>query len=76
MWWLKAIWISHRLLDFYKGFYTIQEKNWSYFFEFQTEAWPSLDQLNGDIGTFPIFHLGPLKALSSALNKSVHILLM
>ncbi len=49
-------------------------KRWRHFFEFQNEALPSLDQLNGWFGAPPIFHLAP-SFLNTRLDKSVYFLL-
>ena len=43
----------------------------SHFFEFQNEAWPSLDQLNGMCGAPPTFHLIPLIFEYSARQKCI-----
>ncbi len=43
----------------------------SHFFEFQIEAWPSLDQLNGRFGAPPTFHLAPLSFEYSARQKCI-----
>ncbi len=40
-------------------------------FEFQNEAWPSLDQLNGGFGAPPTFHLAPLSFEYSARQKCI-----
>ncbi len=43
----------------------------SHFFEFQNEAWPSLDQLNGGFGAPPTFNLAPLSFEYSARQKCI-----
>ncbi len=45
-----------------------------HFFEFQNEAWPSLDQLNGWFGAPPTFHLALLSFEYSARQKCIVLL--
>ncbi len=47
------------------------QRSQSHFSEFQNEAWPSLDQLNGGFGAPLTFHLPPLSFEYSARQKCI-----